>query len=82
MSNVLSALLATLKEKPHCTITTVMSVTDGVINNTTVSVEGANTEHELVIKTFGTYDGIMTASRLMAKDGGFPTHDFGINRLE
>jgi hypothetical protein len=71
--NVLAQLLATLEEKPHSSIVAVVSVTNGKINNTTVTVEGAETEHELVVKTFRHYDGIMDASRQMAAEGGFPT---------
>lgn len=71
--NVLSQLLASLSEKPHASIVAVVSVTNGRINNTTITVEGAETEEELVVKTFGHYDGVMAASRAMAAAGGFPT---------
>ena len=69
--NILAQLIATLGEKPHSAIVSTISVTDGVINNTTVTVEGAMTEEELVIKCFRHYDGIMAASKEMANDGGF-----------
>jgi len=79
--NVLAQVMGQLKSKPHSVIMAVVSVSDGVINNTTISVEGANSPQELVAKTFVQYEGITNASKSMAEAAGFPVDAAGLVKL-
>ena len=73
MDNIDSMITAALGRKPNCTITSVTSVTGGVINSQTINIEYSSDENELVAKTFDTVTALVDDAKRMARNGGFTT---------
>ncbi len=73
MENIDSMITAALGRKPNCTITSITSVTGGVINSQTINIEYSGDESELVAKTFDTVEAVLSDAKRMAKTGGFTT---------
>ncbi len=73
MENIDSMITAALGRKPNCTITSVTSVTGGVINSQTINIEYSNDENELVAKTFDTVNALVGDAQRQASLAGFTT---------
>ena len=73
MENIDSMITAALGRKPNCTITSVTSVTGGVINSQTINIEYSSDENELVAKTFSTVDALTQDAKNNAKKTGHTT---------
>lgn len=75
-SPVVVAILEAVKAnspKKNCTISGVISATEGDVNGVTLNIELSSTEEELVVKTFTTVDGMVEGAREQARAGGYPT---------